>query len=268
MRTSGVVCLALGIVMLIFSAFPFLLAENALQRNLGLGCAVILALPLIVVGTILVRHAEKALEAAPTVEASEALLNQASRAHQVLSDSHAEQPQQQTVNWKAASLLLGLMAVIGGAILLYGYVNKRRIDGATAAHQQLINTVLSRPAPTAKAQPPKGTRRLVLIDTETKKVDWAFFDLPDSMQAKNSDEADLAVLLSWDKRMVSQYANGKPGYQWAVRVRVIDPKGNAVVAETELLGGPPPGSIKSSDNMGLGSYPRQQVVDYLTTLWR
>jgi hypothetical protein len=59
MRTFGVVSLALGIVLLIFSSFPIILGDNVLQLALGLGCAGLLAIPMIVTGILLTRRAAR-----------------------------------------------------------------------------------------------------------------------------------------------------------------------------------------------------------------
>ena len=68
MRTAGVIFVALGIMFLIISFFPIVLAENSTQLFLGIGCVAFIALPLIFIGSYLTRRA--AAKSGPEGEAA------------------------------------------------------------------------------------------------------------------------------------------------------------------------------------------------------
>jgi hypothetical protein len=88
LRTTGVVCVALGMLLLVMSALPMVLAEDRVQFFFGLGVAVLLALPLILLGVFLTRRA--AAQAGPDGEAaaSAALLQRTSRLLEGLQDDN------------------------------------------------------------------------------------------------------------------------------------------------------------------------------------
>src|SRR5262245_21156736 len=56
MRSTAVVCVALGGMLMLFSFVPIVMAENALQRWIGLGFAGLIALPLLTTGLVLTRR--------------------------------------------------------------------------------------------------------------------------------------------------------------------------------------------------------------------
>lgn len=177
----------------------------------------------------------------------------------------ADQPR---VHWKGALLVTGLMAMAGGAIFVYGQINEAKIDAVTQPHQHLIDKVLSGPLPAARVGPPFGSRRLLLVNTASKKVDWLFFDLPASMRANTPEEVGLVVLLTAENRKVGQYGNGKPAYQTVVRAKFIDLETNASAPDKEFLGDEPPGSIPSRASMGIGRPPNAAIVEYLVESFR
>jgi hypothetical protein len=89
MRSLGIICVASGVTILVFSGFPIVLAENATQLVLGLGCAGFVALPLIGTGVVLTHRA--AAQSGPEGEAaaSAAFLQKAIAVLNVLSKGHA-----------------------------------------------------------------------------------------------------------------------------------------------------------------------------------
>ena len=74
MRLCGIVCLAMGLVLLPMGAMPIFLAENSLQVYLGLGCLGFLALPLIVTGVLLTLAAARRLGPDGEAKAAEQFL--------------------------------------------------------------------------------------------------------------------------------------------------------------------------------------------------
>jgi hypothetical protein len=77
MRSIGVICVALGILLLMFSSFPILLAENSTQLLFGLGCMGFVALPLLLTGILLTRRAAKQSGSEGEAAASSASLQRA-----------------------------------------------------------------------------------------------------------------------------------------------------------------------------------------------
>src|SRR5215212_5720762 len=79
MRTFGVVCVALGILLLVFSWAPIIGAENPTQLALGLGCAGFVALPLLILGIVLTRRTAAKAGREGEARDSDAALQRASK---------------------------------------------------------------------------------------------------------------------------------------------------------------------------------------------
>jgi amino acid transporter len=85
MRTVGVVCLALGTISLVMSAFPISMAENSTQLYFGLGCAGFVGFPLCVLGIFITRREARKLGPEGEAEASAKMLERSQRVASALS---------------------------------------------------------------------------------------------------------------------------------------------------------------------------------------
>jgi hypothetical protein len=169
--------------------------------------------------------------------------------------------------WILVAIVVGVLAVALVVLLILQQIHQDKVDALTERHKSLIQKVLSDPVPTTTIQPPFDPKRLLVVNRETKKVDWALFELPDAMQARNPDDVDVIVLLSRIDQPVGQYTNNRPAYQVLVTIKVIDLKNRALAAQKEFLGGEAPKSIRPGDPLGRGSDPTRDAVDYLIKLY-
>jgi hypothetical protein len=155
MRSGGIICLALGILLMVISAFPIIYAEGPEHVFLGLGCAALLAVPLILLGIFFTRRAADRAGRQGEAEASDAFLEKAAAVLALMQFGHVKKPNPrggfferlQAVDLNRLTLagwlltLTTLILLIGGALLM-SLLQLGTIDPAARGAVGIIGGVL------------------------------------------------------------------------------------------------------------------------------
>ena len=131
MRSTGVVCVALGVILLVFSGFPIVLGDTALQVRVGVGCAAFLAVPLVAVGIGLTRRAAARSGEAGEAEVSAAFARRASRVLEAMGGppAGAPDPDGNPLDLNRVAVAGWLLALASYAFLLGEILLFRRLAG-------------------------------------------------------------------------------------------------------------------------------------------
>jgi len=111
---------------------------------------------------------------------------------------------------------------------------------------------------------PRGS--ILPIDTQERKVDRLFFELPESLRPASPEGVATIVWLTWREETVGKYDNGKPAcIEWC-DLTVLDRNQRVVLAQKRFRGGDPPKTLRSNYTKGVGPRPYKEIADYLVTL--
>jgi hypothetical protein len=171
----------------------------------------------------------------------------------------------------------GVMLIALVAVVLFG-INVIRRSNKVAPFEPYLEgyIALDNPAVTGPLQPEgKIDGRMVTINLDTRQLDYAYFDLPEELQARNPDDVATVALIRWSRATVDRDRNANP-FPWDrpgpeaedVTVKVVNLAGKQLVGHATFRWDPKPerlGDIKLSD---LGSRRNADLVGYLKSLPR
>jgi hypothetical protein len=115
--------------------------------------------------------------------------------------------------------------------------------------------------------------KIVVVDVAAGKVDPLMAKIPSDLRAGSPEEAQTAVMIRWDRRLVGAYTDGEnrpsanKAWVFVGGVEIVDLGRKVKVARREIEGGQPPRwSNRIFDEEG--SWPDENVLEYLMSLPR
>ena len=164
-------------------------------------------------------------------------------------------------------LIIVLAILIGPAVffIVKSFVTQASQEQEVAPFAAVIDDFLSPPKKgDAGNKKPRGP--ILPIDTQQRKVDRLFFELPASLRPASPDAVATIVWLTWREETVGKYDNGNPAcIEWC-DLTVLDRAQRIVLAQKRLRGGDPPKTLRSNLTKGVGPRPYKEIADYLVSL--
>jgi hypothetical protein len=106
--------------------------------------------------------------------------------------------------------------------------------------------------------------KVIPVDLKNNKIDWFYYDL----RANQPEEVGTVVWLEWGEKKVGQYgASGGGAFVRTCNVTIIDHAQRLIVGRHYAEGGPPPTTSRRGASQ-YGSYPTENIVNYLRGLPR
>jgi len=166
-------------------------------------------------------------------------------------------------------LCIILLAVLIGPAVFFvvkSFVTQAGQEQEVAPFAALIGDFLTPPKKGENAGNKKPRGPILPIDTQERKVDRLFFELPESLRPASPDSVATIVWLTWREETVSKYDNGNPAcIEWC-DLTVLDRAQRVVLAQKRFRGGDPPKTLRSNYTKGVGPRPYKEIADYLVNL--
>lgn len=130
----------------------------------------------------------------------------------------------------------------------------------TSKNLKAINTM---------AAPKLKSKIIVFINDPDKSLNWVSElnnKFPENVIAKNKNELKTIIEVKQQKKPVARYTDGSQGYMYIFIISVIDVAQQAVIFTKEIRGGEPPSTKRGRGGTEYGSYPSDEVVNYVKNL--
>jgi len=173
---------------------------------------------------------------------------------------------------KLSSGCCGVMVVAGIVLiagLIWGLVNNLQQSADIKVFQEHLDEYIAIPGQQTISPFTESyiSGKVITIDTDERKIDQIYFDLPKELVAKSPAEVSTIIWLDWGEVLVGRYTDGAGGYRIICEVTIID-KAKSAIVDKEVISGSDPLSVKEGSGDRYGSKPTSEVIDYISTLPR
>lgn len=119
------------------------------------------------------------------------------------------------------------------------------------------------------AAPRLKSKIFVFINDTDKSLNWVNeinSKLPENVIAKNKNELKTIIDVKQQKKPSGRYTDGSQGYSYIFVISVIDVAQQAIISTKEIRGSEPPSTKRGRGGEAYGSYPSEEVTNFIKNL--